>query len=298
MKLLFPFISLLCATFNDSSAGLPGKLNKPDLTVKAWDFRLDGAAKKIYFKVQISNIGTAACTINSSFGIQTYLSADATIGNDLATGGRFIPYNIELAPGKTILLNQEFFLAYQTLGQLEENPYCVIEIYKPGLELESNYENNKSIYKHGFPRKKGEGLSKNPGDVPIKTAIKYIDLKLQIANVTSELITEPETGKQYKEYTYTATVKNIGNMDAVIDLQKPVSLRYWNVASCTDTSGMSSIQKPTDQHVSYLLKPQQSFVLTQRKVKQKPDATTPLLVELIYEKPEKNKWNNFACLQN
>ena len=176
MKLLFPFIPLLCATFNDSSAGLPGKLNKPDLTVRVSEFRLDGAAKKIYFKVEISNIGTATCTINSGFSIQTYLSNDATIGQDIPAGGRNIPYNFELEPGKVKVLDQEFFLAYQTLGQLEANPYCVIEIYKPGLMLESNYENNKSIYKHGFPRKKGEGLSKDPGDVPIKTAIKYINV--------------------------------------------------------------------------------------------------------------------------
>lgn len=297
MKSIFFLLPALLTAVSYSDIK-PVRAVKPDLTVKASSFRIDGAAKKIYFKVEIGNIGNAACNVNGTFTIQTYLSDDAAIGNDIPSGGRIILTSFTLEPGKIQLLNQEYYISYQSLEQLEAHPYCVIEIYKSGINLESNYENNKAIYKHGFPRKKGEGLGIDPGDLPIKLAPKEIDLKLLISDVTNELITEPETGKQYKEYTYTATIINIGNINAVIDLEMPISFQYWTVPSCTDTSGMTSSQRPTNQHVSYLLEPQQSFVLPFRKTRQKPDAVAPLLVEMIYNSPEKNKWNNFACLQN
>ena len=124
---------------------------KPDLLVKATQFRLDGINKKIYFKVELLNIGDAPCTINSTFNIQTSLSTDNTIGNDMPSGGRAIPVSFILEPGTIKLLNEEFFLSYNEIENLQTHPYCVIEIRNINPNLESNTENNTAIYKHGFP---------------------------------------------------------------------------------------------------------------------------------------------------
>lgn len=297
MKLLI-FLSPILFLSASRITAMSKKPPKPDLIVGASDFRIDGATKRIFFKTQITNRGSVACIINGTFTIQTYLSADALIGNDIPSGGKVIPGSFTLEPGKVQVFEQGFYINYQSLEQLEAHPYCVIQIYNPDLNNESNYENNNSIYRHGFPRRKGEGIGIDPGNIPIQQASPYIDLKLLISNVTSQLVTEAESGKQYKEYTYTATIKNIGITDAVIDLQNPISLQYWTVTSCTDTTGMTSILKPANQHAAYIIKPGKSLELPYRKVKQKPDATTPLLIELLYNKSEKNKWNNFACLGN
>lgn len=276
---------------------------QPDLIVKASHFRLDAANKRIYFKAEISNIGDAPCTIHpgpgGGYGIQTYLSADNSIGNDVVSGGRVFDelFTFTLQPGESRLLDGEHSAGYSQLGSLSGYPYLVVELQSPNIE--SNRRNNKSIYKHGLPRKKGEGLeAPRPDNIPTQLAPKAIDLKLLISDVTSQLVTEPETGKQYKEYTYTATIKNIGNINAVIDLEKPISLQYWKTTSCTDTSGMTSMQRPENQHAAFVLEPQKNFSLPLRKVRQKPDAITPLLVQLVYDVSEKNKWNNFACLGN
>lgn len=280
---------------NNSKANATSDL-KPDLIVWAGEFSINSAEKKIYFKTHVINIGSAACTINGTFAIQTYLSSDAVIGNDIPSGGKVIPSSFTLEPGKVQIFEQGFYINYQSVEQLNTHPYCVIHIYNSNVSVEANAANNKSIYEHGFPREKR--LGKDIGNPPIKTAESFIDLKLLISNVTSQLITEPETGKQYREYAYTATIKNIGNSNVTIDLEKPIRLRYWKTASCTDTSGMTSLQKPENLHAAYVLEPQNSFTLPLLRTKQKPDGTSPPLVELVYDSPEKNKWNNFACLQN
>lgn len=295
MKIIFLLSIAMLVGQNYSKAG-DNKDAKPDLTVWAGEFSINSAEKKIYFKTHINNIGSAACTINGTFAIQTYLSSDAVIGNDIPSGGKVIPNSFTLEPGKVQIFEQTFYISYQSVEQLNTHPYCVIQIYNPNASLEANAENNKSIYEHGFPREKK--LTKDLGNPPTKIAESFIDLKLLISNVTNQLITEPETGKQYREYTYTATIKNIGNSNVVIDLEKPIRLQYWNTISCTDTSGMTSAQRPEHQHTAYVLEPQKSFTLPLRRTRQKPDATNPPLVELIYDSPEKNKWNNFACLQN
>ena len=270
---------------------------KPDLLVKATQFRLDGINKKIYFKVELLNIGDAPCTINSTFNIQTSLSTDNTIGNDMPSGGRAIPVSFIIEPGTIKLLNEEFFLSYNEIENLQTHPYCVIEIRNINPNLESNTENNTAIYKHGFPRKKGEGVVKQSGDLPVKQVERFVDLQLSAINVVREIKTDV-AGKQYKEYTYDAVIKNIGTADAVIDLDKPVTLQYRTVISCQDTTGDNAATRPLDPNVAYIIKPGRSFVLTGRKATQAVDATTAILIELVFAGNERNLYNNVACIPN
>lgn len=271
---------------------------KPDLIIKATQFRLVDADKKIYFRAEISNIGDAPCSINSFTSIQTYLSADNIIGSDIISGSRAIPGNFILEAGTSKLLIDEYFISYTTIAQLQANPYCVIEISLNPQIIESNSNNNKSIYKHGFPRKKGEGVSNQPGDIPTQQADNNIDLQLAISNISSAILTDNASGKQYKEYTYTATIKNLGNYDAVIDLDKAISFQYRLVTSCQDTSGSNTTSRPVNQDVAYIIKPGKSLVLTGRKTKKPHDATTAILIELFYGGNDRVWYNNFACIPN
>ncbi|OSZ81245.1 hypothetical protein CAP36_08420 [Chitinophagaceae bacterium IBVUCB2] len=273
------------------------KQAKPDLVVKATQFRLANEYGKIFFKVELTNIGNAPCNINGTFDIRTSLSTDDIIGNDQVSGGRAIPVSFILEPGKVRLLNDEFFLSFNELENLQNNPYCVIEIHSIHPNLESNYENNKSIYKHGFPRKKGEGVSKPIGDLPVKQAERFVDLQLSVSNVVREIKTDV-AGKQYKEYTYDAILKNIGNTDAVIDLDKPVTLQYRRVVSCQDTTGDNAVARPQNPNLAYIIKPGTSIVLYGRKAMQAVDATTALLIEMLFAGTERNLHNNIACIPN
>lgn len=213
MKMILTFFALLSFIFvyakKDSH-----KEPKPDLIIKATQFRLVTADKKIYFKAEIFNIGDASCQINSFTIIKTFLSTDNIIGNDIISGGRAIPGNFILAAGTSKQLIDDFFISYTTIDQLQANPYCIIEISPNPQIIESNPNNNKSIYKHGFPRKKGEGISNQPGDLPAMKANNYIDFQLTVSNVSCAIITDNATVKRYKEYSYTATIKNLENYAA------------------------------------------------------------------------------------
>lgn len=94
--------------------------HKPDLVVNVSQFRIDNDAKKIFFKVQLINIGDTTCNINQIYSIQTYLSTDQNIGNDTPSGGRAISVSFKIEPGKSRLLSEEYFFSYQSLQQLEK----------------------------------------------------------------------------------------------------------------------------------------------------------------------------------
>ncbi len=296
MKSYFASVVLLLAlstAVNKKNA----KPAKPDLLVKATQFRLAGPDKKIYFKVELANIGDAPCNINSTFTIQTSLSTDNAIGNDIPSGGKVIAVSFTLEPGKVKLLDEEFFLSYNEIENLQTHPYCVIEVRNINPNVESNNENNTAIYKHGFPRKKGEGAVKQSGDLPVKHVERFVDLQLSVSNVVSEIKTDV-AGKQYKEYTYDAIIKNIGTANAVIDLDKPITLQYRTVISCQDTTGDNAATRPLNPNVAYVIKPGRSFVLTGRKAMQAVDATTAILIELVFAGNERNWYNNVACIPN
>lgn len=151
---------------------------QPDLIVKASHFRLDAANKRIYFKAELSNIGDAPCTIHPTGGyaIQTYLSRDSslTLRNDWASGGRvfYELYTFTIQPGESRLLEGEHSAGYSQLESLANYPYLILQLQSPNIE--SNRANNFSIYKHGFPLKKGEGLEvPRPNNLP--KGIKTID---------------------------------------------------------------------------------------------------------------------------
>lgn len=127
----------------------------------------------------------------------------------------------------------------------------------------------------------------------------FMDLQFTISNVNSQIVTEKVTGKQYKEYTYTATIKNLGNFDALIGDSKTIRLQHWTVPSCMDTSNKTTASRPVLQPINRtLIKPGKKLVLTNRRATHSPTALTKVLVEMIYGGDDNNPSNNFACIEN
>ena len=135
--------------------------------------------------------------------------------------------------------------------------------------------------------------------IPAKGINFFMDLQFTISNVNSRIITEKVTGKQYKEYTYTATIKNLGNFDALIGESKTIRLQHWTVPSCIDTSNKTTASRPVLQQINrILIKPGKKLILTNRKATQSTTALTKILLEMIYGGDDNNLANNFACLEN
>lgn len=166
---------------------------KPDLTIiKASDYFRDDRTKKVHFKLEIKNKGTAAVNIN---GVDITCTLKKNISVNANAGGTSMP-DITLQPGQSTILQNAWF-TYYDVDNLESYRFIVIHIDFNKKIGEMNETNNRKIFTYSFA--------------------KSTDLKLGVVSLSVNTVTDQKTGEVRKRYNFDCTIKNIGNTTAVLD---------------------------------------------------------------------------------
>jgi hypothetical protein len=258
-------------------------LQKPDLLpIQLTNLRLQEDQKTIIFDLVIKNQGQATATLT---GIKTrsFLSNGEgfviiTDPNIIQVGGFEKGFKGEqaapLAPNQTRTLTGLSVTADDGV-ELSQLPEIVVSIDVTDIVDEVSNQNNTLLYTHGLP--------------------KPADLKLNVSNVTSSIQTNSATGVVYKEFSFTCTIKNIGEGVAIINPTKNLIIQSNRVNDCNSASLGGAGGRIVGQNLTQIL-PGESIVLQNQTANQPPDATTKISVELKYGGIDSNLANNKACL--
>ena len=303
MKLILKFITALYLNFFclQSIAGVKNITSGPDIIVKgAYFFTLNEENKKVYFDLEIQNIGNEDAVIDSfSYNCSLYDGEQNGIiryagGQKLRTA-RFV-----LEKGKSIKFERVWF-TYNNL-ELKKFPYLYITPQPYGL-AEDNITNNKYLTRHLYPRQPSEGATQSPPNTnhppEMQGGSMYPDLVLSVSNVVKKNITNRQTNNTYLRYTFTCTIKNKSNYPAIISNEKTVTIQSFSVRNCddTDVDGAGGRLVLLDRTQ---INPGETIVLRGQTANQPVQATTQIRVELIYNSHEdkNNTANNKVCIGN
>jgi hypothetical protein len=256
---------------------------KPDLIpVQVTNLRLQDDQKTIIFDLVIKNQGQATATLT---GIKTRCFLSDGGGEVIVTNPNIIHLGTsekgfrgeDTAP---LVSNQSRTLAGLSVTtydgkELSQLPEIWVSIDATEIIEEVNDHNNTMIYTHGLP--------------------KPADLKLKVSEVTSAVKTNAETGVAYKEYTFTCTIKNIGEGVAIINSFKNLIIQAYRVNDCNSANLGGAGGRIVGQNLIQIL-PGESIVLQNQTANQPPDAITKISVELKYGGIDSNLVNNKACL--